>query len=51
MQAWLNDGNNKAPKPGKSIIVKEGDDAYLDWLGNKTYMARMTSSGRSLVQY
>ncbi|AEO61225.1 glycoside hydrolase family 71 protein [Thermothelomyces thermophilus ATCC 42464] len=37
--AWPNDGNNKAPKPGKSLSVADGDNAYLDWLGDKTYMA------------
>ncbi|GAB1313122.1 hypothetical protein MFIFM68171_03332 [Madurella fahalii] len=37
--AWPNDGNNKAPKPGKSVSVEDGDNAYLDWLGGKTYMA------------
>ncbi|KAL2192789.1 glycoside hydrolase family 71 protein [Corynascus similis CBS 632.67] len=37
--AWPNDGNNKAPKPGNLVSVADGDNAYLDWLGEKTYMA------------
>ncbi len=39
-QAWPNDGNNKAPKPGRSVSVEDGDNAYMNWLGGKTYMAR-----------
>ncbi|CAI6089667.1 unnamed protein product [Clonostachys chloroleuca] len=37
--AWPNDGNNKAPKPGSSISVEDGDNKYLSWLGTKPYMA------------
>lgn len=37
---WPNDGNNKAPKPGKSVSVADGDNNYLNWLGGKKYMAR-----------
>ncbi|KAK3309363.1 glycoside hydrolase family 71 protein [Chaetomium strumarium] len=37
--AWPSDGNNKAPKPGRSVSVEDGDNAYLNWLGGKTYMA------------
>lgn len=36
---WPNDGNNKAPKPGQSISVQDGDNAYRNWLGGKTYLA------------
>jgi len=36
---WPNDGNNKAPKPGANVTVREGDDAYLAALGDKPYMA------------
>ena len=39
-QAWPNDGNNKAPKPGHTVSVEDGDNAYLNWLGGKKYMAR-----------
>ena len=39
-QAWPNDGNNKAPKPGHSVSVEDGDNAYLNWLGSKKYLAR-----------
>ncbi|KAJ4037442.1 hypothetical protein NW756_005553 [Fusarium oxysporum] len=36
---WPNDGNNKAPKDGKSVSVADGDKSYTNWLGNKKYMA------------
>ncbi|KAF5984809.1 putative mutanase (glucan endo-1,3-alpha-glucosidase) [Fusarium bulbicola] len=36
---WPNDGNNKAPKDGKSVSVADGDKSYTEWLGNKKYMA------------
>jgi len=36
---WNHDGNNRAPKPGKIVTVKDGDDAYKNWLGAKDYMA------------
>ncbi|KAL4948395.1 glycosyl hydrolase family 71-domain-containing protein [Aspergillus filifer] len=37
--AWDNDGNNKAPKPGANITVADGDQAYIDALGGKPYLA------------
>ncbi|KAJ1323709.1 glucan endo-1,3-alpha-glucosidase [Microdochium nivale] len=37
--AWPNDGANRAPKPGQSLSVADGDNAYLNWLGSKAYMA------------
>ncbi|KXJ87872.1 mutanase [Microdochium bolleyi] len=37
--AWPNDGNNRAPKPGQSLSVADGDNAYLNSLGGKPYMA------------
>ncbi|KAI5460198.1 mutanase [Mariannaea sp. PMI_226] len=37
--AWPNDGNNKAPKPGASVSVADGDNSYKSWLGSKLYMA------------
>ncbi|KAH7014504.1 glycosyl hydrolase family 71-domain-containing protein [Microdochium trichocladiopsis] len=37
--AWPNDGNNKAPKPGRSVSVEDGDNTYLNWLGGRPYMA------------
>lgn len=36
---WDNDGNNKAPKPGHSVSVADGDNSYKNWLGGKTYLA------------
>jgi len=39
LKGWNNDGKNKAPKPGANVTVKDGDDAYKAWLGNKDYMA------------
>jgi len=41
VKAWPNDGNNKAPKPGRSLSVEDGDNSYLGWLQQgKTFMAR-----------
>ncbi|KAL1961170.1 hypothetical protein VTO42DRAFT_3115 [Malbranchea cinnamomea] len=37
--AWPNDGNNKAPKPGRNITVRAGDEEYMNALQGKTYMA------------
>ncbi|EHK20485.1 glycoside hydrolase family 71 protein [Trichoderma virens Gv29-8] len=37
--AWDNDGNNKAPKPGQTVTVADGDNAYKNWLGGKPYLA------------
>ncbi|OAA59411.1 alpha-1,3-glucanase [Cordyceps fumosorosea ARSEF 2679] len=36
---WPSDGSNKAPKPGRSVSVADGDSAYQSWLGGKTYLA------------
>ncbi|KAL4910864.1 hypothetical protein BDW74DRAFT_184517 [Aspergillus multicolor] len=36
---WDNDGNNKAPKPGDNVTVAHGDEAYLDALDGKPYVA------------
>ncbi|KAG7422236.1 Mutanase [Fusarium oxysporum f. sp. rapae] len=36
---WPNDGNNNAPKDGKSVSVADGDMSYTNWLRNKKYMA------------
>ncbi|KAG8362182.1 hypothetical protein FVEN_g18 [Fusarium venenatum] len=36
---WPHDGNNKAPKNGKSVSVADGDSSYANWLGSKKYMA------------
>ena len=43
LQAWDNDGNNKAPKPGANITVEDGDATYQTWLGGKPYIARKNS--------
>ncbi|KAL3496299.1 glycosyl hydrolase family 71-domain-containing protein [Aspergillus germanicus] len=37
--AWDNDGNNKAPKPGRHVTVQQGDDAYIRALNGKDYIA------------
>ncbi|KAF3904064.1 hypothetical protein ABW20_dc0109196 [Dactylellina cionopaga] len=37
--AWPNDGNNKAPKPGREVTVAQGDQAYINALGGKPYIA------------
>lgn len=37
---WDNDGNNKAPKPGQTVTVADGDNIYLSKLGSKYYLAR-----------
>ncbi|TRX90489.1 hypothetical protein FHL15_008658 [Xylaria flabelliformis] len=37
--AWPNDGNNKAPKPGKNVTVQQGDQAYITALKGKPYIA------------
>ncbi|KAJ3549753.1 hypothetical protein NM208_g328 [Fusarium decemcellulare] len=38
--AWPNDGNNKAPKDGKTVSVADGDNNFQTWLGSgKKYMA------------
>lgn len=39
-QAWDNNGNNKAPTPGHTVTVEDGDAAYTSTLGSKPYMAR-----------
>lgn len=36
---WDNDGNNKAPKPGHTVTVADGDNTYKNWLGGKAYLA------------
>jgi hypothetical protein len=42
--AWDNDGNNKAPKPGRHVTVQHGDDAYIKALNGKDYIARKLTS-------
>ncbi|KAB8235258.1 glycoside hydrolase family 71 protein [Aspergillus alliaceus] len=37
--AWPNNGNNKAPRPGQTVTVQDGDKAYLNVLKGKPYMA------------
>ncbi|KAI9370272.1 glycosyl hydrolase family 71-domain-containing protein [Aspergillus egyptiacus] len=37
--AWDNDGNNKAPKPGRHITVQQGDEMYIQALNGKDYIA------------
>ncbi|KAF9265530.1 glycoside hydrolase family 71 protein [Marasmius fiardii PR-910] len=37
---WQNDGNNKAPKPGRTVTVDAGDKSYVSALNGKGYIAR-----------
>ncbi|OGM43642.1 hypothetical protein ABOM_008516 [Aspergillus bombycis] len=37
--AWDNNGENKAPTPGRTITVADGDKAYVDALNGKPYIA------------
>ena len=38
--AWPNDGDNKAPKGGNNVTVRQGDEVYKSTLDSKPYMAR-----------
>ena len=38
--AWDNNGENKAPTPGRNVTVADGDKAYVDALNGKPYIAR-----------
>ena len=38
--AWPNNGNNKAPTPGHNVTVAQGDQAYIQALAGKDYIAR-----------
>jgi hypothetical protein len=38
--AWPSNGNNKAPTPGHNVTVAAGDEAYINALGGKPYIAR-----------
>ena len=40
--AWDNNGDNKAPSGGRNVSVAEGDKAYVNALGGKAYVARMS---------
>ncbi|KAJ5773769.1 hypothetical protein N7457_008665 [Penicillium paradoxum] len=37
--AWPNNGNNKAPTPGHSVSVADGDRVYVNALAGKAYVA------------
>ncbi|KAE8149360.1 alpha-1,3-glucanase/mutanase [Aspergillus avenaceus] len=37
--AWDNNGENKAPTPGRNVSVADGDKAYVDALKGKPYVA------------
>ncbi|KAJ5750450.1 Alpha-1-3-glucanase/mutanase [Penicillium manginii] len=37
--AWPSNGNNKAPTPGHNVTVAAGDEAYINALGGKPYIA------------
>ncbi|CAG9942871.1 unnamed protein product [Clonostachys rosea f. rosea IK726] len=36
---WNNDGNNKAPKPGATVTIEDGDKSYAQALAGKPYVA------------
>ncbi|KDQ10474.1 glycoside hydrolase family 71 protein [Botryobasidium botryosum FD-172 SS1] len=36
---WQSNGNNKAPQPGRTVTVQQGDNDYIRALGSKPYMA------------
>lgn len=38
--AWPNNGDNKAPTAGRDITVADGDNAYIQALNGKPYVAR-----------
>lgn len=38
--AWPNNGNNKAPTAGSNVTVADGDNAYMNALKGKPYLAR-----------
>ena len=38
--AWQNNGANKAPSNGNLVTVNQGDQAYLNALNGKAYIAR-----------
>jgi hypothetical protein len=38
--AWPSNGHNKAPTPGQNVTVSAGDEAYVNALGGKPYIAR-----------
>lgn len=42
--AWPNNGDNKAPTPGHNISVADGDQAYMNALQGKPYIARKSSN-------
>ncbi|PNY27933.1 Mutanase [Tolypocladium capitatum] len=42
-QGWDNNGNNKAPSPGHDVTVADGDNAYMQWLGGKPYLAPVSA--------
>lgn len=46
--AWPNNGHNKAPTPGHNVSVVDGDQAYLDALGGKPYLARESRPPRNV---
>ncbi|KAJ5988722.1 Alpha-1-3-glucanase/mutanase [Penicillium waksmanii] len=37
--AWPSNGYNKAPTPGQNVTVSAGDEAYVNALGGKPYIA------------
>lgn len=38
--AWPSNGHNKAPTAGSNVTVEAGDQAYINQLGGKPYVAR-----------
>ncbi|KAF3906783.1 hypothetical protein AA313_de0207282 [Arthrobotrys entomopaga] len=41
--AWPNNGNNKAPTSGHNVSVEQGDQAYIQALGGKPYIAPVSA--------
>lgn len=40
--AWPNNGENKAPTPGRNISVADGDREYVNALAGRAYIARQS---------
>ncbi|MCJ1231536.1 hypothetical protein MMC12_008213 [Toensbergia leucococca] len=41
--AWPSNNNNRAPTPGANTTVADGDQAYMNALGNKSYIAPVSA--------
>ncbi|KAM7201606.1 glycoside hydrolase family 71 /Carbohydrate-binding module family 24 [Naviculisporaceae sp. PSN 640] len=36
---WVTNGNNRAPRPGQTKTIEDGDREYRNWLGGRPYLA------------